>query len=84
MTDVTVFTEPQSRRLDLTSDAAKARVRSRYRSEARFRTYGIAAIVGTAIFLAILIADILIKGLPAFTQHSLTLDVAGLRRLGGP
>ena len=76
MTDVSVFPGPASvRRLDSTSDEAKARVRRRYRSEARFRRYGIAAIVVTAIFLVVLIADILIRGLPAFTQNSIILDV---------
>ena len=86
MTDVTVFpgSTPSARRLDLTSDAAKARVRSRYRSEARFRAYGIAAIVVTAVFLVILISDILIKGLPAFTQHSLSLDVPVTAELADP
>lgn len=83
MTDVTVF-EPSVRRLDLTSDAAKARVKARYRSEARFRSYGIIAIAITAVFLTVLIADILIKGLPAFTQHSLTLDVPVSAELADP
>ena len=64
------------RRLDLTSDEAIARVRSRYRAEARFRTYGLIALVFTTIFLVVLIADIVRKGLPAFTQYSLLLDVA--------
>ena len=53
-----------------------ARVRRRYRAEARFKAYGIAALVVTAVFLVVLIADIVVKGLPAFTQHSLLLDVA--------
>lgn len=57
------------------NDAAAARVRRRYRAEARFKAYGIAALLVTAVFLVILIADILMKGLPAFTQHSMTLNV---------
>lgn len=84
MTDVTVFPGPQARRLDLTSDEAKARVRRRYRAESRFRFYGIAAIVVTAVFLVTLIADILVKGLPAFTQHSVTLDVPVTAELADP
>ena len=32
------------------------------------------------MFLVVLIADIVRKGLPAFTQHSLLLDVAGAGR----
>jgi phosphate transport system permease protein len=84
MTDVTVFPGNETRRLDLTSDEARARVRRRYRAESRFRFYGIAAIVVTAVFLVILIADILIKGLPAFTQHSITVDVPITAELADP
>jgi phosphate transport system permease protein len=85
MTDVTVFDPAASvRRLDLSSAAAKARVRSRYRAEARFRSYGVIALGITAVFLTILIADILMKGLPAFTQHSLTIDVPVTADLADP
>lgn len=84
MTDVTVFPGREPRRLDLTSDEAKARVRRRYRAESRFRFYGMAAIVVTAVFLVTLIADILIKGLPAFTQHTVTLDVPVTAELADP
>ncbi len=56
-------------------DAAAARVRRRYRAEARFKAYGIAALVVTTVFLVVLLADILVKGMPAFTQHSVTLSV---------
>ena len=62
--------------MDYKSDAAMARVRRRYRAEARFKAYGIVALIVTAAFLLVLMADILIKGLPAFVQHSLVLDVA--------
>lgn len=54
------------------SDALVAR---RYRSERRFKFYGIAAIAVTAIFLVLLFADILTKGLPAFFEHRITLPV---------
>lgn len=64
------------RRVSLTSDAARARVRRRNRAEKRFRAYGLIALAVTTIFLVTLIADIVIKGLPAFTQYSLALDVA--------
>ena len=85
MTDVTLLPgAPSARRLDLSSDAAKARVRSRYRSEARFRWYGICAIIVTAVFLVVLITDILIKGLPAFTQHSISIDVPVTAELADP
>ena len=51
-------------------------MRRRYRAEARFRAYGIIALLVTAVFLVVLIADIVRKGLPAFMQHSVVLDVA--------
>lgn len=85
MTDVTVLPGSRSsRRLDTTSDAARARVRNRYRAEARFRWYGICAIVVTAVFLVILITDIMVKGLPAFTQHSIAVDVPITAELADP
>ncbi|MGH8677856.1 MAG: DUF3333 domain-containing protein, partial [Burkholderiales bacterium] len=76
MTDLaaTASRGPQ-RKLDFSSQAAQARIRSRYGSEARFRFYGMAALAIAAAFLVVLIADILIRGIPAFTQHSLVTDV---------
>ncbi|MPZ56612.1 MAG: phosphate ABC transporter permease PstA [Rhizobiales bacterium] len=72
MTDAAL---PALRSLDLVSDAAKARVRARYRAEARFKLYGLTAIGLTALFLVVVLSDIVIKGLPAFTQHRLLIDV---------
>lgn len=72
MTDVAL---PTTRTVDIASDAAKARIRARYRAEARFRAYGIGAIVLTAVFLLVVLADIVAKGLPAFTQHVLEMEV---------
>ena len=77
MTDIAISASRGTvRRLDVTSDAASARVRRRYRAEARFKAYGIFSLVVTAVFLVVLLVDVLIRGLPAFTQHSLVLDVA--------
>jgi len=77
MTDLTASQDMMSarHRLDLTSDAAKARVRARYRAEARFRSYGLVALAVTTVFVGILVADILLRGIPAFWQHRLMLDV---------
>jgi phosphate transport system permease protein len=72
MTDAVL---PNLRTFDLASDEAKARVRARYRAEARFRFYGLFAIGLTALFLIVVLADILIRGLPAFTQYWMQLDV---------
>jgi phosphate transport system permease protein len=64
------------RRFDLSSDKARARVRRRYRREARFKAYGLFALILTTVFLAVLITDVVRKGLPAFSRSSLLLDVA--------
>ena len=72
MTDMAL---PAAKPIDRANGAAQARLRARYRAEARFKFYGLAAIGLTAIFLVVVLADILIKGLPAFTQHHLRLEV---------
>ena len=50
-------------------------MRRRYRAEARFKAYGLIALTVTTVFLVVLLADILSRGLPAFWQHSVMLDV---------
>ncbi len=72
MTDTTLS---GVRTIDRDTDAAKARVKARYRAEARFRFYGLAAIGITAIFLVVVLTDIILKGYPAFTQNVLELKV---------
>ncbi len=72
---MTDFALPGVRTLDLTSDVAKARVRARYRAEARFKFYGLAAIGLTALFLVVVLSDIVVRGYPAFWQNRLVLDV---------
>ena len=73
--DVRPLPTRAGRRFDVTSPEAKARVRSRYRGEARFKAYGLIALTTTTVFLVVLLADILTRGLPAFWQHSVVLDV---------
>jgi phosphate transport system permease protein len=75
MTDIAGAAAPVFR-LDVTSDAAKRRIRKRYAAEARFKAYGLAALGVTTLFVGALIFDIIRNGIPAFTQHSLTMDVA--------
>ncbi len=84
MTDAVISAPPRStrprtgsasRRLDVTSPEAQARVRRRYRAETRFKLYGVIALTVTTVFLVVLLADILTRGLPAFWQHSIVLDV---------
>lgn len=66
---------PVQRRIDVTSESAVRRVKSRYRAETRFQAYGIAAVCFAALFLVILLADILFKAIPAFTQARLKIEL---------
>lgn len=71
MTDITTTKSVATGRA-ITGDA---RVSKRYAAERRFRAYGIAAIAVTGIFVLLLMLDIIIKGLPAFTENRLLLTV---------
>lgn len=53
----------------------RAGLSARHAREKRFRGYGIAAICAALGFVAILFVMILAKGLPAFTQAKLDIDV---------
>ncbi|WEK05272.1 MAG: phosphate ABC transporter permease PstA [Candidatus Devosia phytovorans] len=53
----------------------RAGLRRRHLSETIFRNCGIVAIVAALGFVAILFADVLAKGIPAFTQSNLHLTV---------
>ena len=64
-----------TRAVDFSSEAARRHVRQRYRAEARFRLYGIGAILVEAADLVVLVGDIVIKSIPAFTISELTLEV---------
>jgi phosphate transport system permease protein len=72
------------RRVDTTSAEAQARIRRRYRAERRFRAYGLIAILSAALFLVVLIADIVIKAMPAVTQSALAIPVTISRELVDP
>lgn len=52
-----------------------ARSRRRHRADRRFRFYGMAAISLAMLFLLFFFADILGKGLPAFQQAEILVDV---------
>lgn len=58
-----------------TTERVRAGLGKRYAKEKRFRLYGLIAISLSIIFLAILMLNILSKGLPAFTQTYIKLDV---------
>src|SRR5687767_6492989 len=70
------MTDLPFRTFDFRSPAAKERLAKRYRAETRFRSYGIVGLSLTALFIAFLLFDVASKGLPAFVQHSLVLDIA--------
>ncbi len=50
-------------------------VARRYRAERRFRAYGLGALALTALFLAFLVIDIVVKALPALSEHLVELPV---------
>ena len=58
-----------------TTALVKASLGKRYAAEKRFRLYGVVAIASSIGFLFILLASIISKGLPAFTQTFVKLDV---------
>ena len=52
-----------------TTAAIQASLKKRYARERRFQWYGRLAVMTGFVFLFILLADIVGKGYPAFTQH---------------
>jgi phosphate transport system permease protein len=61
--------------IDLTQSKTNAFLAKRYAGEKRFKWYGALALAVTTVFLAFLLADIVTKGLPAFTEHRARLEV---------
>ncbi|MBL8895949.1 MAG: phosphate ABC transporter permease PstA, partial [Rhizobiales bacterium] len=72
MTDITA---PRDAAVIRKTQTDAAMVRRRYAAERRFKTYGVLAIAITAVFLVVLFADILRKGIPAFSEHTLGLAI---------
>lgn len=72
---MTDFVIEQPRQMSAAEVEAAKRIRARYRAEARFRLYGLAAIAITAMFLVAVLTDIVRKGLPAFTMHHLVMEI---------
>lgn len=58
-----------------TTIAIQASLKKRYARERRFQWYGRIAVLSAVVFLSILLADIVIKGTPAFTQHFIKVAV---------
>ena len=57
------------------SAAIRASLKKRYARERRFQWYGRLAVLIGFVFLFILLADIVSKGTPAFTQHYIRVSV---------
>lgn len=53
----------------------KTKLAKRYASERRFKAYGALSLIITVTFLVLLLVDITSKGMPAFFEHSTTLNV---------
>jgi phosphate transport system permease protein len=76
MTDITAGgLQTTIRRVEYDTAEAKSRLRRRYRSEARFKAYGIAALTVTTTFLVLLLSSIVTKGIPGFFQNYMVTDV---------
>ncbi|MGA6927023.1 MAG: phosphate ABC transporter permease PstA [Desulfosarcina sp.] len=58
-----------------TIDVVNCGLKRRYRAERRFKIYGVAAIVLSLVFLALLFTTIVGKGYSAFQQTEIKLDV---------
>ena len=57
------------------TDKIRAGLKKRYAKEKRFRFYGLASIAISFLFLLILIINISLKGLPAFQQTYIKLEI---------
>lgn len=75
MTETTSTYPTSQDRAKHASDAVKSGLRRRYAAEARFKAYGIGAIVLALSVVGILFATIITNGLPAFTETTLKLEV---------
>jgi phosphate transport system permease protein len=72
LADAGILVQPQ---VGVSSQAVTARVNRRNRAEKRFRLYGITAVLFAVLCLLVLLADIVTKAWPAFTQSRLLLAV---------
>jgi phosphate transport system permease protein len=87
MTDLTsnptTTSGSSERTVDFASAVWQARLAKRYAAERRFKAYGMMAIAFAGLFILFLVSDILIKGLPAFREHKLTLPLTATQELIG-
>jgi phosphate transport system permease protein len=69
------MTEIALSRPAMTKTASNDLIAKRYRTERRFRMYGLAALAVTGVFLLFLVLDVVVKAIPAFTEHTMSLPV---------
>ncbi len=68
-------TSPEKTMVSDTTEKVRKSLGRRYAREKRFKLFGVIAITASLSFLAVLIISITIRGLPAFKQTFLNLDV---------
>lgn len=61
--------------MNTSTQIVEAGLKKRYAREKRFRLYGLVSILISFMFLLVLLTDIISKGLPAFQQSYVQLDV---------
>src|SRR5690606_2571200 len=64
-----------SRTQQRTRERVRRSLRRRYRAERRFRLYGLSAVLVGVVAVAVLFGTILGRGVPAFRQAEITLDI---------
>ena len=75
MTNISANNNDINMSADTPKERMRQRLKARYRAEMRFKLYGLGAIIIAAIALVILVQSILIQAIPAFTAHSMILDI---------
>ena len=59
----------------MTKTSTNDLIAKRYRTERRFRMYGLAALAVTGAFLLFLVLDVVSRAIPAFTEHTVSMPV---------
>jgi phosphate transport system permease protein len=60
----------------ISASVAASRLKDRYAAERRFKALGVGSLVLTVAFLFVLLGNIFVKAIPAFSEHVAVLDVA--------
>lgn len=62
--------------MSATTTQVKKSLQKRYRKEKNFRRMGFGAILLAFLFLVLLFTDMIVKAIPAFTQHTVSMEVS--------